>query len=82
MPLIHYCCECLYSISKFFRQPKDATAFVKCVKCGKNAKKVLKGPSSKSIITVDNGIQARATEVNLEVVEDIKERSTRDFKKD
>jgi len=55
---------------------------VECKKCGKKAKKQLKSPSSQSIIVVDNGVQARATEVNLEVVADIHERSTKDFKKD
>ncbi len=80
MPLIHYQCECSYSTTKFFRHPKDATADVVCKKCGKKAKKQLKGPSSKSIVVVDNGIQARETEVNLELVEDIADRSNKDFK--
>jgi len=57
-------------------------AAVPCTKCGKDAKKALKGPASRSIVVVDNGIQARAVEVNLEVVEDIAARSTKDFKGD
>ena len=69
MPLIHYVCECRYSISKFYRQPKDAPVTLLCIKCGKDSKKVLKAPSSSSIITVDNGIQAKSVEVNLEVIE-------------
>jgi hypothetical protein len=40
----------------------------------------LKAPASTSTVVVDNGIQARATEVNLEVVEDIQARSTKDFR--
>ena len=83
MPLIHYAHgkdECPYSISKFFRSPKDAPSTVKCIKCTKDMKKMLKGPSSSSIISIDNGFQARATEVNLEIVEDIETRSTKDFK--
>lgn len=56
-------------------------AFFLCIKCGKNAKKILKAPSSTSTIVVDNGVQGRAVEVNLEVVEDIRERSTKDFNK-
>lgn len=80
MPLIHYQCECSYSTSKFVRHPKDALTEVVCKKCGKNAKKQLKGPSSKSIVVVDNGVQARATEVDMELVEDIEARSTKDFK--
>lgn len=83
MPLIHYGHPegCPYSITKFFRSPKDAPSSITCIKCGKDAIKILKGPSSKSVVTVDNGFQARATEVNLELVEDIKDRSTKDFKK-
>jgi hypothetical protein len=80
MPLIHYQCECSCSTSKFFRHPKDVPLEVICKECGKNAKKKLKGPSSKSIVVVDNGVQARATEVDLEMVEDIEARSTKDFK--
>lgn len=50
-----------------------------CKKCGKQAKKQLKAPASRSIVVVDNGVQARATEVNMELVEDIEARSTKDF---
>ena len=82
MPLISYKCACSHSDTKFFRHSNIAPAEVECKKCGKKAKKQLKGPSSQSIIVVDNGVQARATEVNLEVVADIHERSTKDFKKD
>ncbi len=69
-------------MNKFYRQPKDSLVAVPCAKCGKDAKKALKGPASRSIVVVDNGIQARAVEVNLEVVEDIAARSTKDFKGD
>lgn len=78
MPLIHYVCECSYSTSKFFRQVKDAPAFVLCKICSKDAKKTLSAPASTSVVSVDNGLQARAVEVNLELVKDIKERSTKD----
>lgn len=78
MPLINYLCECNHSVSKFFRQVKDSPAFFLCTKCGKNAKKVLKAPNSTSVQVVDNGVQARAVEVNLEVVESIKDRANKD----
>lgn len=80
MPLIHYLCECSYSATKFFRQPKEAPATIPCQKCGKEQKKQLSAPNSKSVVVVDNGLQARSTEVNLELVKDIEERSTKDFK--
>jgi hypothetical protein len=79
MPIIHYLCECGHPMGKFFRSPKDAPLLSECIKCKKEAKKVLKAPSSTSTIIVDNGVQARAVEVNLEVVEDIKDRSSKDF---
>jgi len=85
MPLIHYGhpdLKCPYSTTKFFRSVKDVPSSITCVKCNQPATRVLKGPSSQSIVTVDNGIQARATEVNLELVQDIKDRSTKDFKED
>lgn len=81
MPLINYSCECGKSISKFFRDPKDAIISIPC-KCGKELKKSLKAPNTSSIITVDNGIQAKKVEVNMELVEDIKNRSTKNFNRD
>ena len=79
MPLIHYQCACLYSTSKFFRHPKEIVSEVVCKKCGKQAKKQLKAPASRSIVYVDNNVQARRTEVNIELVEDLEARSTKDF---
>lgn len=80
MPLIYYSCECGHSMNKFFRQVQNVPAFFICEKCNNNAKKTLKAPNSTSIIVIDNGVQARKVEVNLEIVEDIKNRSTKDFK--
>jgi hypothetical protein len=83
MPLIHYLCGCLYSTTKFYRQPRDAPLVIVCRKCSRlESKKQLSAPNSKSITVIDNGVQARATEVDLEVVKDIEARSTKDFKND
>ena len=82
MPLIHYSCEqreCGRNYSKFYRKPKEAPTTIKCEVCGEECKKKLKAPASTSTLVVDNGVQARAVEVNLEVIEDIKDRSTKDF---
>lgn len=73
---------CGKNISKFYRQAKNAPATIECEVCKEPAKKSLKGPSSASILSVDNGVQARATQVNLEVIEDIKNRSTKNFGND
>jgi hypothetical protein len=80
MPLIYYLCSCGWDTSKFFRQPKDATSSIQCYKCDKEAKKQLSAPNSRSIVVVDNGVQARKVEVNLQVVKDIESRSTKDFR--
>ena len=45
-------------------------------------KRQLSAPSAKSITVIDNGFQAKRTEVDLEIVKSIEERSTKDFKKD
>ena len=82
MPLIHYLCDCKFSVSKFFRQAKDAPAFFACEKCDAIAKKQLKAPSSVSKIVVDNGFQARAVEVNPDIVEINKERSEKDYREE
>lgn len=38
---------------------------------------MLRAPSSTSVVVVDNGVQARSVEVNLEIVESIKERANK-----
>lgn len=78
MPLIHYSCPDGHGVSKFFRQAKDAPAFFTCT-CQKESKKQLKAPSSTSKITIDNGVQARAVEVNPDIVEINRERANKDY---
>jgi len=79
MPLISYKCECGNLMSKFFRKPKEAPSLILCDGCGKSLKKQLSAPNSKSVVIVDNGVQSRAVEVDLELVKDIEDRSTKDF---
>jgi len=82
MPLFHYVCECNHSVSKFHRQVASAPALITCEKCGKDAKKTLKAPASVSKVIVDNGFQARAVEVNPEIIEINKARSEKDYRED
>lgn len=84
MPLIHYSGECGHSVSKFYRQAKDAPAFFACPAddCYHDLKKQLKAPSSASKVTVDNGVQARAVEINPDIVEINKKRSEKDYRED
>jgi tetraacyldisaccharide-1-P 4'-kinase len=81
MPLIYYLCSKGHGVSKFFRQAKDAPAVLAC-ECQEEAKKQLKPPSSVSKIIVDNGFQARAVEVNPDIVEINKERSQKDYREE
>lgn len=82
MPLIHYLCECKHSTKKFYRQPKDAPATILCILCQCEAKKILSAPSSTSKIVIDNGVQARAVEVNPDIIEINKERANKDYRED
>ena len=82
MPIIHYLCECSFLQAKFFRTPKEIPSIFPCTNCQKSAKRILKAPASTSVVTVDNGVQARKVDVNLDIVESIQERSTKDFKND
>ena len=81
MPLFNYLCECKESVKKFYRQAKDAPSIVPC-KCGKESKRTLSAPSSVSKVIVDNGFQARAVEVNPDIIEINKERSEKDYRED
>jgi hypothetical protein len=79
MPLISYLCSCGLKQSKFHRQAKDAPVELACV-CGGAYKRQLSSPSSKSVIEIDNGHQARKVEVNLETIKSNEENSIRDFR--
>lgn len=82
MPLIHYLCtqqSCGHGVSKFHRQAKDAPAVLSCEVCKHDAKKQLKAPSSVSKIIIDNGFQARAVEVNPEIIEINKARAEKNY---
>jgi hypothetical protein len=81
MPIIAYQCSCGLVTKKFYRVVKEIPSCLTC-KCGKDTKRTLSAPSSASIVSIDNGVQARAVEVNLDIVEDVRNRSTKDFKED
>lgn len=82
MPLITYLCTCKHSVQKFFRQAKDAPAFLICAKCGLESKKQLSSSTFSSKVTVDNGFQAKKVEVDLDLIEINKSRSEKDYKND
>lgn len=80
MPLIHYLCGCKHSTNKFYRQAKEAPTIILCNSCKGEAKKMLSAPSSTSKIVVDNGVQARAVEVNPDIIEINKDRSNKNYR--
>ncbi len=79
MPLFYYLCDCGKNTTKFYRDVKKAPIEFGCV-CGKSYKKQLSAASSKSIIVVDNGVQAKAVEINLDTIKSNEENSTKDFR--
>lgn len=83
MPLFHYLCgKNNHSTKKFYRQAKEAPAVILCSICKYDAKKMLAAPSSSSKVTVDNGVQARAVEVNPDIIEINKERANKNYRED
>lgn len=81
MPIIAYACEDKHVSKKYHRQAKEAPVSLTC-ECGKVSKRQLSMPSSASKVTIDNGFQSRAVEVNMDVIESNKERSTKDYTKE
>lgn len=68
MPLIRYICtKCANSFTSF--QGKAVSSEVPCKKCGERSTRTLSAPSSASKITIDNGVQPRAVEVNPDIME-------------
>jgi hypothetical protein len=82
MPLINYLCDCGEIQKKYFKTAKDSLPSVEC-KCGLKAKKVFGTTSSSHKIVIDNGLQARAVELqSIDIMEINDERSTRDYTED
>lgn len=82
MPLIAYACECGSVNKKFIRMAKDVPSFLICAICSKKMKKLLSAGSQSSKILVDNGVQARAVEINPDIVEINEERSNKNLRED
>jgi tetraacyldisaccharide-1-P 4'-kinase len=84
MPLISYGGKCGHSVNKFHRQAKEAPAEIACPAddCYHQLKKQMKAPNSTSKVVMDNGFQARAVEINPEIVEINQARSDKDYRED
>lgn len=82
MPMIAYVCSCKHLIKKFIRRAADAASSIPCSKCENSMKKTLSIPNSISKIVIDNGSQARQTEIVPNIVELMEERSNKDYRED
>lgn len=81
MPRILYTCpDCGTEKKKFYRPKSEIKNTIEC-KCGGELKRQLSSPTQKSKIVVDNGVQAKAVELDREIVEIIEDREQQDLKK-
>lgn len=81
MPIILYKCpDCNSEFKKFHRTSKDILNKIECT-CGGQFLRQLSSPSQRSKMVIDNGVQAKATEIDREIVEIIEDREKADLKK-
>ena len=72
MPLIKYKCsntDCGKEFTAFKRAASSILNEEKCKFCGSVSKRILSSPNSSSKITIDNGLQAKAVEVDPNIME-------------
>lgn len=73
MPMVNFKCnnpKCDNEITKFYTKIKDIVPSLDCGACGTGKlERQLGAPSAKSTQVIDNGVQARKTEVMNDVVE-------------
>lgn len=72
MPMIKYACtrsECGLAFSVLFKLASEAPNMVSCKKCKGEAKRKLGNLNQTSLITIDNGAQARAVEVRPDIMD-------------
>tara|TARA_R100000951_G_scaffold116766_1_gene130584 strand:+ start:21933 stop:22208 length:276 start_codon:yes stop_codon:yes gene_type:complete len=81
MPRISYnCSSCDKTRKKFYKNAKEIKKTIEC-ECGGELLRQLSSPSSKSTMVVDNGVQAKATELDREIVEIIEDREESSYKR-
>jgi hypothetical protein len=81
MPRILYVCSKCQGVSKkFYQSSKDIQNKLEC-KCGGELQRQLSSPYQRSKMVIDNGVQAKAVEIDREIVEIIEDRQEADLKK-
>ena len=78
MPLISYQCSCGIQAKKYLKTAKEAPVSVEC-KCGLIAKKGFGTTSSSHKTVIDNGLMARAIEIDPNIMEINDERARTDY---
>lgn len=78
--VLYFCSKCNANDKKFYRSSKDILNKIQCA-CGGELARQLSSPTQRSKITVDNGVQAKAVELDREIVEIIEDREKADLKK-
>ena len=81
MPRISYKCKCGHERKKFFSSANKVSSNIVCGLCGLDMKRTLSGPTQRSKMIVDNGVQAKATEIDREIVEIIEDREASQLKR-
>ena len=82
MPRIKYSCpDCNAEKKKFYKTSGDIKKTIECEKCGGLLKRQLSSPTQNSKMIVDNGVQAKETELNRDIIEIIEDREKADLKK-
>ena len=81
MPRIIYSCKkCDIIKKKFYTAKKKIEKTIEC-ECGGELFRQLSSPSQKSTMVVDNGVQARAVELDREIVDIIDDREESQLKR-
>ncbi len=81
MPRVPYICkDCSATKKKYYTSSKKIQNKLEC-ECGGELLRQLSSPSQKSTMVVDNGVQAKATELDREIVEIIEDREESQLKR-
>jgi DNA-directed RNA polymerase subunit RPC12/RpoP len=81
MPRILYICnKCSGINKKFYKSISEVQNKIEC-ECGGELVRQLSSPSQRSKMIIDNGVQAKAVELDREIVEIIEDRQKSDLKK-
>jgi len=82
MPVIIYQCSNGHVLKNLVRSVKNIPASLECKTCKEPMKRSLSAPSSTNVIVIDNGLQAKAVEINPNIVEMRDEKANKNLRED